>query len=123
MSRTSRNRLAAALVAVALLISPGCVLGSPMAAFSGEPFGMTVDDVRALQGKRSAIWYGAPFFAAIDLPFAVVLDTAFLPISLVAWTINAIAGDDDDDHDHDHDHGHGHDHAPAVDCPPSLPSR
>ena len=109
MIRAPRHRLAAVVVAALLLLTPGCLLGSPMAAFSGEPYGMTVDDVRALQGKRSAIWYGAPVFAVLDLPVAFVLDTALLPIALVVWVIHAIAGDE-----HDHEDGH---------CPPLAPAR
>ena len=90
---------------------PGCLIGSPVAAISGEPYGMTRDDVRAIQGKRGHIWSGAPGFAVVDIVFAAVLDTAFLPVSLLIWGIKALASDDEGDDDHDegqpHTHGEG----------------
>lgn len=112
-------------LAGALALAPGCILGSPVAAFSGEPYGMTRDDASAIGGERWPIWGGHPVMAAIDIPFAAVLDTAFLPISLIVWGISALGddgghghghGDDGHDHDdgddHDHDDGgdHGHTH-------------
>lgn len=75
----------------------GCLIGSPVAAISGEPYGMTIDDAKSLQGKKGRIWSGAPFFAAVDIPFAAVLDTAFLPISLLVWGIRALASDEGED--------------------------
>jgi uncharacterized protein YceK len=107
-----RRGLALLLVLALTLGGPaGCLIGSPVAAVSGEPYGMTVDDVRALQGKKGRIWSGAPIFAGIDLPFAFVLDTGFLPISLVVWGILWLASDEEEGDDHGHDHGEGtHDH-------------
>lgn len=99
------------------------MIGSPLAAVSGEPYGMTVDDVRAMQGKRGRIWSGAPFFAAIDIPFAAVLDTAFLPFSLLVWGIKSLGSDDEGDHDHDHDHGDGHGHDEAGHTRPTPDER
>ncbi|MEZ6184542.1 MAG: YceK/YidQ family lipoprotein [Planctomycetota bacterium] len=99
-------------LALALALGPvGCIIGSPVAAFSGEPWGMTRDDWSALGGReRGPIWGGAPVFAAIDLPFAFVLDTGFLPISGLIWLIR-LAADGDDDGGHGHSHGDGeHDH-------------
>jgi uncharacterized protein YceK len=84
-------------LALCLVLTPGCLLGSPLAAVSGEPYGMVVDDVKALQGKNGRIWSKAPFFAAIDLPIAFCLDTAFLPISLITWGISALAADEEDE--------------------------
>lgn len=88
---------------------PGCLIGSPVAAISGEPYGMTRDDVRAIQGKRGHIWSGAPGFAVVDILFAAVLDTAFLPFALIVWGIKALASDegDEDGHDEDQPHTHG----------------
>lgn len=103
-----RGLLLLLVLALTLGGPSGCLIGSPLAAISGEPYGMTVDDVRAVQGKRGRIWSGAPVFAVIDIPFAAVLDTAFLPISLVVWGIGALAGSDEDDHDHDDEDGHTH---------------
>ena len=60
-------------------------MGSPLAAISGAPFGMVIEDVKALQGKKGKIWSGAPVLAALDIPLAFVLDTAFLPISCLTW--------------------------------------
>ncbi len=118
-SRRRARVLVALALCAPLFLGKGCLIGSPVAAFSGEPYGMTRDDVDALGGRRSAIWGRAPWAAAIDLPFAFVLDTGFLPISLLIWAIVALAGDDDhgdehdDEYDHDHrdgrDHGHDHD--------------
>lgn len=96
-----RVPLVAALALVAsLFLLSGCVLGSPLAAFSGEPYGMVIDDVKALQGRNGRIWSKAPFFAVIDIPFAAVLDTAFLPISCIMWLI---LPSDHEDSDHDED--------------------
>lgn len=116
MNRT-RPRLTSLLVPAllgALVLGPGCVMGSPVAAFSGEPYGMTRDDVAAIGGDRWPIWGGHPVMAAIDIPFAAVLDTAFLPIALIVWGLSSLAGGGEDpDHGHshgrgdDHDHGHG----------------
>lgn len=114
-----KTRLLCLALAASLLVTPGCLIGSPVAAFSGEPYGMTVDDWMALGGRKGRIWSDAPVFAAIDLPFAFVLDTAFLPISLIMWGITAAAGPsadyDDDDHEHDdhddHEHEHGRRHS------------
>ena len=109
-----RTRVLALVLAGWVLVLPGCIMGSPLAAISGEPYGMVRGDVRALSGKKQAIWAGAPLFAAIDLPFAAVLDTAFLPISLLVWGIKAL-GDDDPEPD-DHDHGQGrHSHSVDID--------
>src|SRR5690606_20732818 len=95
-------------LAASLVLGPGCILGSPVAAFSGEPYGMTRDDASAIGGEHWPIWGGHPVMAAIDIPFAAVLDTAFLPFALIFWGITAI-GDDGGDggHDHEHDHGDG----------------
>lgn len=98
--RRGRILLGFALV-LSLALPPGCIFGSPVAAFSGEPYGMTRDDVSAINGKRGPIWGGRPVLAAIDLPFAAVLDTGFLPIALIFWGISALVGGDE------HDHGHG----------------
>ena len=86
------------LLALSLIVTPGCILGSPLAAFSGEPYGMVIDDVEAIQGRKKRIWSGAPAFAVIDIPFAFVLDTGLLPISLIMWGILALGGDDKHDH-------------------------
>jgi uncharacterized protein YceK len=94
--RAGRPRRVFALVlTVMVLLSPGCIVGSPLAAITGEPYGMTIDDVKALQGRNGRIWSSAPFFAAVDIPFAAVLDTAFLPISLLMWGILTLAGGGD----------------------------
>lgn len=83
-----------------LLCAPGCIVGSPLAAFSGEPYGMVIDDVKAIQGRNGRIWSGAPAFAVFDIPFAAVLDTGLLPISCLMWLIlHAGEGGDDDDYD------------------------
>jgi len=93
-----RARSMALLFAVVVLIvTPGCLMGSPAAAVAGEPYGMVVDDVKALQGKKGPIWAAAPVMAAFDLPLAACLDTAFLPIALIVWAIKALAGADDDE--------------------------
>lgn len=97
--RRGRILLGLALV-LTLALPPGCIFGSPVAAFSGEPYGMTRDDLSALDGKRGPIWGGRPVLAAIDLPFAAILDTGFLPIALIFWGISAAVGGGDD-------HGHG----------------
>jgi uncharacterized protein YceK len=75
-----------------LVAAPGCLMGSPLAAISGEPYGMVIDDVQAIRGRSGRIWSDAPFAAVIDIPFAFVLDTAFLPVSAIIWSIKAIAG-------------------------------
>ncbi|MGE0711551.1 MAG: YceK/YidQ family lipoprotein [Planctomycetota bacterium] len=94
------RRRTSALLALALVLcaalTPGCIVGSPLSAFSGEPYGMTIDDVHALQGRKTAIWAEAPFFAAIDIPFAAVLDTGFLPIAAIMWLILPSHSDDED---------------------------
>ena len=95
------------VLALALAGSPGCLIGSPAAMVAGEPYGMTRDDVAAIGGRKGRIWSGAPVFAAIDLPFAAVLDTAFLPFSLIVWGIKALSGSDDHDAGHT-DEGHQH---------------
>lgn len=100
-----RSSIAFALVAVLVLVLPGCLLGSPLAAIGGEVYGQTRDDITAVTtDKKGPIWSGAPVFAAIDLPMAFVLDTAFLPISLIAWAIVS-ASDDDGDEWELKDHG------------------
>lgn len=110
-------KLLAPCLVGALALAPGCILGSPVAAFSGEPYGMTRDDVEAIGGERWPIWGGHPVMAAVDIPFAAVLDTAFLPISLIVWGLSALGDGGEDEHGHgddghDHDHGDdGHDHA------------
>lgn len=99
------------LLVVSLTLGPGCLLGSPLAAFSGEPYGMTIDDIGALGGKNGKIWSDAPVLAFFDLPIAAVLDTALLPFSLIMWGILSIGGgDDEEDHGHGHDHDDGHTH-------------
>lgn len=95
------------VLALALLAQPGCLIGSPAAMIAGEPYGMTRDDVSALGGRKGRIWSGAPVFAAVDLPFAAVLDTAFLPITMIVWGLKALAGSDDHDAGHG-DEGHQH---------------
>jgi len=107
-----RTRFLSLLLAAALVVGPGCVLGSPLAMISGEPYGQTIDDLDAIGGrKKGPIWGGAPVFAAIDLPFAAVLDTGFLPIALMIWGLKQLGSDDRDHHhgpgDHDHVHGDG----------------
>lgn len=103
-ARPPRRRRFLLGIALALTVAlpPGCIFGSPVAAFSGEPYGMTRDDWSAIGGKRGPVWGGHPVVAAIDLPFAAVLDTAFLPIALIFWGISAAVGGGDD-------HGHGRD--------------
>ena len=107
-------------LACALALGPsGCLLGSPVAAFSGEPWGMFRDDIDALSGKKAPIWGGNPVAAAIDLPFAFVLDTGLLPISGLIWLIRLPFGGGGHSHghgdgDHDHDEAdHDHDEAPS----------
>jgi uncharacterized protein YceK len=91
------RRASALLIVAACMALPGCLLGSPLAAISGKPYGMTRDDIKAISSKkRGPIWSGAPVFAAIDLPFAFVLDTAFAPIALPIW---ALSSDDDEGDD------------------------
>lgn len=102
-SRRRARVLVALALSAPLFLGKGCLIGSPVAAFSGEPYGMTRDDVDALGGRRSAIWGRAPWAAAIDLPFAFVLDTGFLPISLLVWAIVALAGGGDEHGDPDAD--------------------
>jgi uncharacterized protein YceK len=93
-----RAHLLQRTLAGALIVTlPGCLLGSPLAAISGEPYGMVIDDVKALSGKNGRIWSKAPFFAAIDLPIAFCLDTALLPLSLPIWGIMALIGDEEED--------------------------
>ena len=43
--RTARRR--AGLLATIALLLPGCLLGSPLAAISGAPYGMVIDDAKA----------------------------------------------------------------------------
>ncbi|RMG16810.1 MAG: YceK/YidQ family lipoprotein [Planctomycetota bacterium] len=93
---SSRRRLLVLALCLSLAVGPGCILGSPLAAVSGEPYGMVRDDVKALQGKNGPIWAGAPFFAALDLPVAFCLDTAFLPLALITWGIYALGEDEDE---------------------------
>lgn len=88
------------LLALLVVLSPGCIVGSPLAAFSGEPYGMVIDDVKAIQGRNGRIWSQAPAFAVFDIPFAFVLDTGFLPISCLMWLI-LHAGDGDDGGDYE----------------------
>jgi uncharacterized protein YceK len=110
--RKTAGPVLALTVAAAVALAPGCIFGSPIAAFSGEPYGMTRDDWSAIGGKRQPIWGGHPVFAAIDLPFAFVLDTGFLPISLIVWGLKALGdGGEDDGHGHGHSHGEGEDHS------------
>jgi uncharacterized protein YceK len=105
-----RRRILLGIVLVtSLALPPGCIFGSPVAAFSGEPYGMTRDDVSAMGGKRGPIWGGRPVLAAIDLPFAAILDTGFLPIALIFWGLSALVGGGDE-HDHGHGGGRGYSH-------------
>jgi len=97
--RLAKPPLALLLVAI-VCFTPGCLVGSPLAAFSGEPYGMVRDDIKAISGQNGPIWAGAPAFAVFDIPLAAVLDTAFLPISCIMWLI-LHAGEDDDDDDFD----------------------
>jgi uncharacterized protein YceK len=116
---TTRRTLLALTLTVAL--APGCIIGSPSAAISGEPYGWTVEDWRGLTGDRRSAWRDHSVLAAIDLPFAAVLDTAFLPISLIIWGLSAAFGGGDEGEAHDHGDGmhthddddEGHTHAPA----------
>lgn len=87
------------LLVVGCALLPGCLLGSPAAAVSGEPYGMVIDDVKAMAGRNGPIWAGAPVFAFFDLPVAFALDTGFLPIALVVWAVKAISGGGDEDAD------------------------
>lgn len=80
------------LIALLVVAVPGCLMGSPLAAISGEPYGMVIDDVKAISGKNGRIWSGAPVAAVLDIPLAFVLDTAFLPISVIVWGIKALGG-------------------------------
>lgn len=105
-----KTRLLCLALAASLLVTPGCLIGSPVAAFSGEPYGMTVDDWMALGGRKGRIWSDAPVFAAVDLPFAFVLDTAFLPISLIMWGLTSAADPSEDDYDDEEDAAHDEDH-------------
>ncbi len=106
-----KSRLINLLLALTLVALPGCLLGSPLAAFSGEPYGMVRDDIKAIStNKKGPIWRGAPVFAAIDLPIAFVLDTAFLPIALPIWAILSVGEDDEDWIDEDASQGRAHDH-------------
>lgn len=108
MRRTTTTSALLLTLAATVALVPGCIFGSPVAAFSGEPYGMTRDDWSAIGGARQPIWGGHPVFAGIDLPFAFVLDTGFLPISLLIWGIKALAdGGDDDRGGHGHSHGDG----------------
>ena len=88
MTARRSPRRAKGLVIAALLLVPGCVIGSPLAAVGGKPYGMTSDDVQAIRGERDAFWSHAPILAGLDLPFAAVLDTALLPLALVMWAID-----------------------------------
>lgn len=94
--RASKTPLCLLLVAIVFL-TPGCLVGSPLSAFSGEPYGMVRDDIKALSGQNGPIWSGAPAFAVIDIPFAAVLDTGLLPISLIMWLILHAGGGDDEE--------------------------
>jgi len=124
MSHAHPKRRGRILLAITLALPPGCILGSPVAAFSGEPYGMTRDDVSAMGGKKGPIWGGHPVVAAIDLPFAAVLDTGFLPIALIFWGLSAAFGDgsdhghggggrysDEEEEEHTHDDGEEHTHS------------
>lgn len=109
---TMRYTLLALLLSLAVAVAPGgCIIGSPSAAISGEPYGWTVEDWRGATGDRKSAWRDHSVLAAIDLPFAAVLDTALLPISLILMGIFALAdGDEDEEGRHDHGDGpHTHD--------------
>ena len=108
MPHNTPRTLLTLTLCLTLLVAPGCIVGSPVSAISGEPYGMTRDDVGAIGGKKRPIWGGHPVAAAIDLPFAFVLDTVFLPISLLIWGIKALAGSDDRDDGHSHGHDDEH---------------
>lgn len=97
--RAAKTPLILLLVAI-VSFTPGCLIGSPLSAFSGEPYGMVRDDIKAIDGQNGPIWSGAPAFAVFDIPLAFVLDTAFLPISCLMWLI-LHAGEDDDDEEFD----------------------
>jgi uncharacterized protein YceK len=124
--RKKVTSLLALTLTAAVALAPGCIFGSPVSAFSGEPYGMTRDDWSAIGGARPPIWGGHPVFAAMDLPFAFVLDTGFLPIALIVWGIKAL-GDGDDDHDHgpgaDHTHEGDADHDHQPDDEQVAPAR
>ncbi len=117
--RARKTPLTLLLVAI-VCFTPGCLVGSPLSAFSGEPYGMVRDDIKAIDGQNGPIWSGAPAFAVFDIPLAFVLDTAFLPISCLMWLIlHAGEGDDDEDTDdyeerkprrHRHEDGTVHTH-------------
>lgn len=94
MRRRQTRKLIPFALATVLIGMPGCIIMSPVGAFTGHPYGMTIDDVEAMQGKKAPLWGGHPFLAAIDLPFAAVLDTALLPLSLPMWGLRVLIGDD-----------------------------
>lgn len=94
--RTARSLLCLLLAGV-LITSPGCLIMSPVGAFTGAgPYAMVIDDIEAIQGKKAPVWAGRPVLAGIDLPFAFVLDTAFLPIACITWFFAWLAKDDRD---------------------------
>ncbi len=100
VNRKPARTLVLAVLALVLAGQPGCLVGSPLAAISGRLYGMTRDDVAAIRGTdKNAIWKGLPALAVIDIPFAFVLDTGFLPIALIFAGFDLLIGDED--------HGHG----------------
>jgi len=100
LPRKPARTLVLAVLALVLAGQPGCLVGSPLAAISGRLYGMTRDDVAAIRGTdKNAIWKGLPALAVIDIPFAFVLDTGFLPIALIFAGFDLLIGDED--------HGHG----------------
>lgn len=102
MTRRTSRWLALAL-ALWLPFFQGCLIGSPVAAFTGHPYGMTIDDVEALSGEEDAFWSHSPVFAAIDLPFAAILDTALFPIAGLIWLVKEALGLDGEGDEEDRD--------------------
>lgn len=106
-----KRRIVNLLLVLTVATLPGCLLGSPLSAIAGEPYGMVRDDIKAItSNKKGPIWRGAPVFAAIDLPMAFVLDTALLPISLPIWAILSAGEEDEDWVTEDASQGRAHDH-------------
>lgn len=84
----------ACLLAVGL---PGCaLLTSPVSALVGTPYGATRLDVETIRDGSSGWSPGLmvpripPALGWIDLPLALVLDTALLPLSCANWGTRAL---------------------------------